>query len=84
MRVQVLDELGAGGAHRQGPGAGVAVGVAGVGEHVAETDPGRGHRGQHGGQGADGSCRQDDTVARRANSGTGGPFSSRVMIAAEK
>jgi hypothetical protein len=23
-------------------------------------------------------------VARRANSGTGGPFSSRIMIAAEK
>ena len=44
---------GAGGAQRQRPGAGVAVGVAGVGEHVAETDPGCGHRGQHGHQGAD-------------------------------
>ena len=31
-----------------------------------------------------GSCRQDDTVARRANSGTAGPFSSGIMIPAEK
>ena len=53
VRVQVLDEMGAGGAQRQRPGAGVAVGVAGVGQHVAERDPGGGHRGQHGYQRAD-------------------------------
>ena len=76
VRVQVLDELGAGGAQRQRPGAGVAVGVAGVGEHVAERDPGGGHRGQDRATSArTGSCRHDDTVARRANSGTAGPFS---------
>ncbi len=53
MGVQVLDELGAGGAHRQRPGICVAVGVAGVGEDVAERDPGRGHRGQDGRERAD-------------------------------
>ena len=37
VRVQVLDELGAGGAERDGPGGGVAVGVAGVGQDVAEA-----------------------------------------------
>jgi hypothetical protein len=31
-----------------------------------------------------GSCRQADTVARRASSGTAGPFSSRSMVPAEK
>jgi hypothetical protein len=36
VRVQVLDEGGAGGAQRQRPGIGVAVDVAGVGEDVAE------------------------------------------------
>ncbi len=41
VRVQVLDELRAGGAEREGPGVGVAVGVAGVGEDVAERDAGR-------------------------------------------
>ena len=41
------------GAQRERPGGGVAVGVAGVGEDVAERDPGGGHRGQHGGEGAD-------------------------------
>ena len=39
---------------RDGPGGGVAVGVAGVGEHVAERDAGRWHAGQDGDQGADG------------------------------
>ena len=34
--------------------AGVAVGVAGVGEDVAERDAGGGHRGQDGDQGAGG------------------------------
>ena len=42
----------AGGAHRDGPGAGVAVGVAGVGQDVAEAGAVAGHRGQHGDQGA--------------------------------
>ena len=53
MRVQVLDQGGAGGAQRQRPGISVAVGVAGVGEDVAERDAGGGHRGQDGDQGAD-------------------------------
>jgi hypothetical protein len=52
VRVQVLDELAAGGAHRDGPGGGVAVGVAGVGQDVAEGDAVGGHRGEHGDQGA--------------------------------
>jgi hypothetical protein len=42
-----------GGAQRDGPGIGVGVGVAGIAEDVAETDPGGGHRGQDGGEGAD-------------------------------
>ena len=51
-RVQVLDQLRAGCAEREGPGAGVAVGVAGVGQDVAERDAVSGHRGQHRDQGA--------------------------------
>ena len=31
-----------------------------------------------------GSCRQDDSVARRASSGTAGPFSSGIMIPADR
>jgi len=50
--VQVLDELCAGVAERDGPGGGVAVGVAGVADDVAERDAGRGHRCQHWNQGA--------------------------------
>ena len=50
VRVQVLDELCPGGPEWDGSGAGVAEGVAGVVEDVAETDPGRG---QHGREGAD-------------------------------
>jgi hypothetical protein len=46
VRVEVLDEPGAAGSERECPGGGVAVGVAGVGEHVAERDACRGHRGQ--------------------------------------
>ena len=53
MRVQVLDELRAGGAQRDRPGVRVAVRVAGIGEDVAERDLLAGHRGQHGGEGAD-------------------------------
>ena len=51
-RVQVLDQLRAGLPEREGPGVGVAVGVAGVGQDVAERDAVAGHRGQHGDQGA--------------------------------
>jgi len=50
--VQVLDQIRAGGPERDSPGAGVAVGVAGVGQDVAEADAVAGHRGQHGDQGA--------------------------------
>ena len=53
MGMEVLDELRAGGPQRDGPGSGVAVGVAGVAEDVAERDPVAGHCGQHGGEGAD-------------------------------
>jgi hypothetical protein len=49
VRVQVLDELRAGLAEGEGPGGGVAVGVAGVGEDVAQADAVLGHAGQHGG-----------------------------------
>ena len=41
-----------GGAQRDGPAPGVAVGVPGIGQDVAERDAGRGHRGQHRDQGA--------------------------------
>ena len=51
-RVQVLDQLRAGLPEREGPGAGVAVGVAGVGQDVAEADAVAGHRGEHRDQGA--------------------------------
>ena len=53
MGMEVLDELRAGGAQRDGPGGGVAVGVAGIVQDVAERDPLAGHRGQHGSEGAD-------------------------------
>jgi hypothetical protein len=45
MGVEVLDQLGAGGPQRDGPGGSVAVGVAGVVDDVAERDPVCGHRG---------------------------------------
>ena len=54
VRVQVADELRAGLAEGEGPGGRVAVGVAGVGEDVAERDAVSGHAGQHRDQGADG------------------------------
>ena len=50
--MQVLDELGAGLAERDGPGAGVAVGVAGVTQDAAEADAGRWHAGQDREEGA--------------------------------
>ena len=82
--MQVLDEPGAGGSERDGPGSGVAVGVTGVVEDVAEGDPGGRHRGQDGRERANGSLRHDDTVARRAVSGMAGPFFSGIMIPAER
>ena len=48
--VQVLDQLGAGAPERDGPGLGVAVGVAGVVDDVAERDAVAGHAQQDGGQ----------------------------------
>src|SRR5258708_6046704 len=54
VRVQVLHQARAGPAQRDGPRVGVAVGVAGVGEQVAERDPVGGHFLQDGDQGADG------------------------------
>ena len=84
VRVQVLDELGAGGAQRQCPGAGVAVGVAGIVEDVAERDPWPGIAVSTGTKARTGSCRHDETVARRASSGTAGPFSSGIMMPADR
>ncbi len=80
MGVQVLDELRPGGPQRDGPGAGVAVGVAGIIEDVAETDPGGGHRGQHGGERADRvvPARRDRGAAGEL--GDRGAFSSGIMI----
>ena len=51
--MEVLDELRPGGPERGGPCAGIAVGVAGIVKDVAERGPVSGHRGQHGGEGAD-------------------------------
>ena len=82
--MEVLDELGAGGPQRDGPGAGIAVRVAGVVEDVAERDLLAGQRGQHGAKARTGSCRHDDSAARRASSGTAGPFSSGIMNPAER
>ena len=53
MGMEVLDELCPGAPERERPGVCVAVGVAGVVEDVAERDSLAGHRGQHGGEGAD-------------------------------
>ena len=74
---------GAGPAERDRPGGGVAVRVAGVGEDVAERDACRGHRGQHGDQGADRVCRHEERRARRASSGRPPP-SSGIMTAADR
>ena len=82
VRVQVLDELGAGGAERDGPGAGVAVGVAGVGEDVAEADAVFGHAGD-GDEGAGRVGVQLVRVIREVSSGMAGPRSSRVMVPTE-
>ena len=82
--VQVLDELGAGLAERDGPGGGVAVGVAGVVQDVAERDAGCGHAGQHGDQGAgrvEAAAGQSHPAGQLRD---GGPFSSRVMVPADR
>ena len=84
MRVQVLDQLGAGRAERDGPGSGVAVGVAGVGEDVAERDAVFGHAGQDPARARTGSRSQLVRVIRRASSGTAGPSSSGIMVAADR
>jgi hypothetical protein len=70
--VQVLDELGAGLAERDGPVLRDAVGVAGVGEDVAERDALPREPGQDGTSSGTGSWSQEVRVARRASSGTGG------------
>lgn len=49
--VQVGDQAGVGGAERGGPGCRDAVGVAGVGQDLAQGDAGGRHRGEHAGQG---------------------------------
>jgi hypothetical protein len=45
---------------------------------------GRGRRASTGAKAQTGSCRHDDSVARRASSGTVGPFSPGIMIPAER
>ena len=83
--VQDLHQPRPGPAQRDRPGGGVAVCVLGVGQDVAERDPLAGHGGQHGDKGrVRGRGGTDDSAARRANSGTGGPLSCRAMMAAEK
>ena len=67
VRVQVLDQAGAGSAQRDGPGAGDAVGVAGVGQDVAERDAAGWHRGEHAGQFGGGVVAGLATVIRRAS-----------------
>jgi hypothetical protein len=62
VRVRVLDELGAGVAERDGPGVGVAVGVARVVDDVAERDAIGGHAQQHG-------CELPDRVVVAAGQG---------------
>jgi hypothetical protein len=52
--MEVLDQGGSGPAERGRPVPRDAVGVAGVGEDVAERDPGLRHGGQHGGERGDG------------------------------
>ena len=83
--MEVLDEPRAGPAERDRPGGGVAVGVAGIGEDVAERDAlAAGIAVSTGTKARTGSCRHEDRVARRASSGTAGPFSSGIMTAAER
>ena len=84
MGMEVLDELRAGGPERDGPGAGVAVGVAGIIEDVAERDPLAGQRGQHGGEGADRVVPARRYRGAAASSGTAGPFSSGIMTPADR
>ena len=84
VRVQVLDEGGACGAQRQRPGSRVAVGVAGAGEDVAETDPGLGHGRQDGHEGADRVAPARRQCCAAGETGTGGPFSAGIMTAAER
>jgi hypothetical protein len=84
VRVEVLDEGGAGLAERDGPGAGVAVGVAGAGEDVAETDAVFRHRGQDRGEGADGVVAAGGQGHAPGEFGTAGPFSSGIMMAADR
>ena len=83
VRVQVLDELGAGGAQRQRPGIGVAVGVAVI-EDVAERDSRAGSAVSTGTKARTGSRRGDETAARRASSGTPAPFSSGIMTPTDR
>ena len=75
VRVQVLDQLGASAPERDGPGFGVAVGVAGVVDDVAGGVPAWGMRSRTAASTRAGS-RAQQTVIRRASSGAGGPFSS--------
>ena len=71
-------------AQRQRPGAGVAVGVAGIIEDVAERDPLCGHRGQHGGEDPDRVVLARGHRGAAGGSRAAGPFSSPVMTPADR
>jgi hypothetical protein len=73
--VQVLDEGGAGLAERGCPVPGDAVGVAGVGQDVAERDAVAGHGRQHGGERGDGVV-----AAGRGGHAAGGLGHGRALL----
>ena len=78
MGVEVLDELRAGGPQRdaQAPRRG---GRSRSRRGCRRAGSPGGHRGQHGHERADRVVPGEETVARRASSGTAGPFSSGTM-----
>ena len=82
-RVRFLDQLRAGLPERDGPGSGVAVGVAGVGQDVAERDAVAGHRGRRRDQGAGRvvAAGADGNPPGRLRHGRA--VSSRIIVQAE-
>jgi hypothetical protein len=79
--VQVDDQLHAEGAQGEREGMGLTVGVAAVGEQIADRDAGGGHVFE-GGDDLGGSCRQEARWMRRTSSGTSGPRSSGTVVSA--
>ena len=83
MRVRVADELGAGGAEREGPGAGVAVGLESA-RMSPSAMPSPGMRVSTRVKARTGPVWHEDRVIRRVSPGTGGLVSLRTMVAAER